>query len=146
MQSDTNWLKRLARSRFQNGVWDTPELKSRALDPFEPLVDDLREAVEIFNQHAPTPIRALEPSANTLTIMTLLYGAAQIRFSRNGTFLDISLIRTKDFQTTEQPLTRLTPVMDVFGCPVWKRGTAESSSDQVIKNALLHLLEASTSL
>ena len=142
MQSDTLWFKKLARSKYQDGRWITEQNPPALQDPYQILSEDLLEALDIYNQHTSRPIKALKPGTETTVIMTLLLGSVQIRLTRNENFLDISLIRTRDFQTFETPLTRLAPLSDSFGSPVWKRGTAELSTDQVIKNAFIHLIES----
>lgn len=143
MQSDVAWIKNLARSRFQNGRWVPLDAPLTGEGPFGALMDDVSEAVETYNHHASTPIRILQAVQGSATLLTLLHGTAQLKFARNGSFLDISLLRTRNFQTTEQPLARLTPILDVFGHPTWKRGATEWSADQLIKHSFIHLLEAS---
>jgi hypothetical protein len=143
MQSDVTWIKNLARSRFQNGQWITDDQSLNGSGPFGALVDDIVQAVETYNHHSAMPIRVMPSSPGSTTLLTLLHGTAQLKFLRNGNFLDISLLRTRNFQTAEIPLTRMTPVLDVFGHPTWKRGTVEWSADHLIKHSFIHLLEAS---
>lgn len=145
MQSDVLWIKNLARASYQNGRWIPDESPVQNLSAFESLVDDIIQAVETYNQHAKSPIRILDAPAKSTTLLTLLHGMIQLKFLQNGNLLDVSLIKTRNFQTQEVPLARLSPILDVFGYPTWKRGTVEWSTDQLIKQSFIHLLEASQS-
>ena len=143
-QSQTAWFKRLAAAQFKNGQWLPGDAYKSGDDPFEALLDDIHAAVAIFNQHATTSIRLLDSAQGSEVIAILIHGAAQLRFARYGQFLDVSLIRAHNFQVIEQPLTRFAQGHDCLGCASWRRGATEVNSDQVIKNALLQLLEASS--
>jgi|688.fasta_scaffold147021_2 hypothetical protein len=142
MQSSQLWFKKLAKSRFSNGKWETEGTPPVGSDPFENLREDLLEMLNIYNQHTKSPIRALCPPVPGRTLVTLMYGATQMRMSQNDGYLDVSLIVTRHFQAAEIPLTRLTPRIDQFGSTSWHRGTADLSTEQVIKNAFIHLIEA----
>jgi hypothetical protein len=146
MQSDSTWIKNLARARYQNGQWIPADETLSGDGPFGALIEDVVTAVDTYNHHAAAPIRMLSgvPQKSPL-LLTLLHGTAQIKFVRNGQFMDISLIKTRNFQSTEHPLARLTPIIDMFGHPTWMRGSAEWSADQLIKHVFIHLLEASQS-
>lgn len=145
MQSSQLWFKKLAKSRFLNGRWQTDENAPHETNPFDSIRDDLLEMLDIYNQHAQITIKPLKPSVPSRTILTLLCGCTQMRLANNDGYLDISLIITRDFQTAELPITRLQPKRDHFGATTWCRGTLEISSDQVIKNAFVQLIEASES-
>lgn len=145
MQSSQLWFKKLAKSRFNNGRWETEQAPPAGADPFENLREDLLEMLSIYNQHTKSPIRALCPPGPSRTLVTLLYGTTQMRMTQNDGYLDVSLIVTRHFQAAEVPLTRLTPRIDQFGSTSWHRGAAEMSSEQVIKNAFIHLIEAASS-
>jgi len=145
MQSHELWLKKLAKSRFNNGRWETDNPSSNLGNPFELLRDDLLEMLEVYNNHASTPIKALLPSPPSRTLITLLHGSTQLRLIQNEGYLDISLIMTRQFQTSEVPMTRLSPRCDQFGGTMWQRGQQELSTDQVIRNSILHLIETSHS-
>lgn len=141
MQSSQLWFKKLAKSRFSNGRWQTDGNPASEGNPFENLRDDLLEMLNIYNHHSSSPIRVLCPAGPSKILLTLMYGTTQMRFTQNDSHLDISLIVTRNFQVAEIPMTRLTPNVDQFGSPSWHRGASELSSEQVIKNALIHLIE-----
>lgn len=145
MQSDSSWIKNLARAKYHNGQWIPSEASLTGDGPFAALTDEVMAAVETYNNHASTPIRMLSGGAKSPLMLSLLHGSAQIKFTRNGQFMDISLVKTRNFQSIEQPLARLTPIIDMFGHPTWMRGSAEWSADQVIKHTLIQLLESSQS-
>jgi hypothetical protein len=145
-QSQTAWFRRLAAARFKNGRWVPGESFAAGDDPFASLQDDVLSSVNLFNQHAKTPIRLLDPAPGSDAIATLIHGSAQLRFVRRGQFLDISLMRTHNYEMIEQPLVRFAPGHDCLGCVSWRRGATEISSEQVIKNALIQLLEASSAI
>lgn len=145
MQSDSSWIKNLARAKFQNGQWIPADGNPTGDAPFGAFIDDIICAVETYNNHSSIPIRMLSGAAKSPLLLTLLHGAAQIKFTRNGQFLDISLVKTRNFQSTELPLARLTPIIDMFGHPTWMRGSSEWSADQVIKHTFIQLLESSQS-
>lgn len=145
MQSDSSWIKNLARAKYQNGQWVPAEAGLTGDGPFGVLIEDVVSAVETYNNHASSPIRMLAGAAKSPLLLSLLHGAAQIKFTRNGQYMDISLIKTRNFQSVELPLTRLTPVIDMFGHPTWMRGSTECSADQLIKHTFIQLLEASQS-
>ena len=142
MQSSQLWFKKLAKSRFSNGQWETDCAQTAFGDPFDNLREDLLEMLNIYNQHTKAPIRALCPNGPSRTLVTLMYGTTQMRMTQNDGYLDVSLIVTRNFQATEVPLTRLAPRIDRFGSTSWQRGSSELSSEQVIKNAFIHLIEA----
>jgi hypothetical protein len=145
MQSDSTWIKNLARSRYQNGQWIPADETLSGDGPFGALVEDIVSAVETYNHHAASHIRMLSGAQNSPLLLALLHGTAQIKFVRNGKFVDIILVKTKQFQSVEHPLARMTPVIDMFGHPTWMRGSTEYSADQLIKHVFIHLLEASHS-
>lgn len=145
MQSDITWIKNLARARFQNGQWIPADETLSGDGPFGALVEDIVTAVDTYNHHASSSIRMLSGAQKSPLMLTLLHGSAQIKFIRNGQFVDIVLIKTRNFQSVEHPLARLTPVIDMFGHPTWMRGSTEYSADQLIKHVFIHLLEASQS-
>ncbi len=142
--SQTTWFKRLAAARFKNGQWLPGETFAKGDDPFASLYDDILVSVSLFNQHATTPIRLLDPTPGSDIVATMIHGSAQLRLARRGQFLDVSLTRAHNYQMIEQPLTRYTPGQDCLGCVSWRRGTSEINSEQVIKIAMIQLLEASS--
>jgi hypothetical protein len=99
--------------------------------------------LEIYNHHAPNKVKLLQPSTPSKTLVTLMYATVQMRFVQNDGFLDISMILTRDFQTKELPVARLKPRVDQFGSTNWQRGAIELSTDQVIKNSFVTLIETS---
>ena len=143
-QSQTSWFRRLAAARFKNGQWLPGESFAKGDDPFASIQDDVLASVSLFNQHATTPIRLLDPAPGSDIIATLIHGSAQLRFARRGQFLDVSLMRAHNYEMIEQPLTRYTPGHDCLGCVSWRRGATEINSEQVIKSAMIQLLEASS--
>ena len=145
MQSSQLWFKKLAKSRFQNGQWQTDPAGALEASPFESIRDDLLDMLEIYNQYSKTLIKPLIPAGPSRTIVTLLCGCTQMKLANNDGYLDISLIITRQFQTSELPITRLKPKRDQFGATTWCRASTEISSDQVIKNAFIQLIEASES-
>lgn len=145
MQSNELWLKHLAKSRFRNGRWETEHSPQNLQNAFESLRDDLLEMLEIFNHHALNKVKLLQPSGPSKTLVTLMCATVQMRFVQNDGFLDISMIVTRDFQTRELPVARLKPRVDQFGSTSWQRGSIELSTDQVIKNSFVTLIETSQS-
>jgi hypothetical protein len=145
MQSDSSWIKNLARAKYQNGQWIPADASFAGDAPFGALIEDITQAVETYNNHASSPIRVLSGASRSPLLLSLLHGSAQIKFARNGQYLDISLLKTRNFQSVELPLARLNPVIDMFGHPTWMRGSTECSADQLIKHTFIQLLEASQS-
>jgi hypothetical protein len=143
MRSETIWLKKLATSSFKAGHWISESDSQSLATPFDYLRGDLLEAADIYNHDSSEPIRVFDANNSGHPIITLMHRTVQLRMTMNGSFLDISLIRTRQFQTVEQPIMRLSPVLDVFQLPIWRRGTVDWSSDQVIKTCLIQLIEAS---
>jgi hypothetical protein len=144
MQSQRSWFKRLATAQFKEGRWIPSDAFAQKDDPFVAIQDDIARYVNLFNHHAATPIRHLDPATGSDLVATLIHGSVQLRFMRRGQFLDVSLIRAQNFESTEQPLVRYITGHDCLGNASWRRGHVEISSEQVIKNAMIQLLEAST--
>jgi hypothetical protein len=145
MQSSELWFKKLAKSSYSNGRWNTKTDPVNDGDHFKSFKEDLLEMLDIYNQHASSPIRTLCPQGVSNTLVTLMYGSTQMRLTQKDNDLDISLIVTRNFQTKEIPITRLTPKVDKFGSSTWHQGSTELSSEQVIKNIFIHLIEATDS-
>lgn len=146
MQAESLWIKNLARAKFKDGQWITDVEPLSGDGPYAALLEAIVLAIEVYNKHAASPVRVLNGATKSHLSLCLVHGAAQVKFTRNGPHMDVSLTKTKNFQSNELPLARLTPVVDKFGMPTWMRGTTEWSTDQLIKHALIHLLEASQSV
>lgn len=145
------WIRNLAKSRYEGGKWHTPkqpsfDLKTQALDQ---LLDVLQDAVTVFNQHASLPI-SLFPLSNAqgerLIGSLIVRGAIQIRLACDQKGEDIHLVgitvTTHDFQVKEQVFARLIATADAWGAIGWRQKSGTTwTTEMLVRNILIHLFE-----
>jgi hypothetical protein len=140
--SGNHWFRKLAGARYANGRWVLSDQNQWRQDPFESLREDLTEAVGQYNQFAAdNKIKILGPPKGSDVIAVMIAGQAQIQFVRKNNFLDLIMIKTVNFQSNARPLARFSAAEDPLSEIVWRRGSAETSNEQMIRNAVMQLLE-----
>lgn len=151
-----DWIKNLALSQYDGQQWHIPHhtsysLANRALDQ---LTDMTQDAVSTYNSHSKTPISMFplnEVNGQKTSGILLLRGKIQIRLAgstQDGAFKMIgTAILAEGYMLKEKLFTSLIPHEDPWGAIHWRHSNDSSwTTEQLIRNVFIHLLEHATRL
>lgn len=151
-----DWIKNLALSQYDGQQWHTPDhpaysLGNRALDQLSDVVQD---AVTTYNSHSKIPISLFplnhvnggQPSG-----IMLLRGKIQIRLAGSNQGDQFKLVGTaliaEGYILKERLFTSLIVQVDPWGAINWQQASGSSwTTEQLIRNVFIHLLEHPTQL
>lgn len=147
---DKQWVKILAESRLQDGEW----VQSNPLTPREhgrdqilrtiyDLQEDLREAIQIFNEHAKKDKKmAMFPlhgkDSETLTGFVVVVGRLQLQVIQHQAHINVQISRMQGFQQRSEMLHQLEANCDPFGGISWIMDRKSIMTKDMIVKQLLH--------
>jgi hypothetical protein len=150
---EREWLKNLAKAKFENGQWSVAEMPSK--EPhliFEHFLSSIEDAIDIFNHYSDRPIGVFPlqgetPSSQSGTL--IVRGHIQIKLFfevfENKPRITGKTFTMESFALKETNLPVMTSEIDAFGATLWRTANNKLwNTEQYIRKILLYILEKST--
>jgi hypothetical protein len=147
---DKQWIKILAESRLEGGEWVqsnplTPREHGREqiLRTISDLQNDLREAIQIFNDHARHDKKiSIFPlhgkNMDVLTGLVVIVGRLQLQVVQNQAHINVSILRMQGFQQRTEILHQFEANCDPFGGISWIMDRKSIMTKDMLVKQLLH--------
>lgn len=147
---DKQWVKILAESRLQDGEWIqqnplTPREHGREqiLRTIIDLQNDLREAIQIVNDHAKKDKKiSLFPlhdkDQDTLNGFVIVVGRLQLQVVQHQAHINVQVSRMQGFQQRTEMLHQLEASCDPFGGISWIMDRKSIMTKDMLVKQLLH--------
>lgn len=147
---DKQWVKILAESRLQDGEWVqsnplTPREHGREqiLRTIQDLHIDLREAIQVFNDHAKKDKRLAtfplhQKSSDIMNGFVIVVGRLQLQVVQHQAHMRVQMSRMQGFQQQSETLHQLEANCDPFGGISWIMDQKSIMTKDMIVKQLLH--------
>ena len=147
---DKQWVKILAESRLENGQWkpSNPNVprehgRNTILKTIGDLNNDLRDAIQVFNDHAKKdkkislfPIHGKDQEH--LSGFVVVVGRLQLQVLQHQAQINVQISRMQGFQQRSEILHQLEARCDPFGGISWIMDQKSIMTKDMLVKQLLH--------